>query len=140
MESIPGFQDTGLIQGRTVNFARKAQLLVADLYCRFADAQPLFRFVDMVDIGPDSGAYAVATARAHGCITCRGSLAQALSDGVLPAGAYERALRAACIVASCRVAEALGVAAWQLSRWMQVQTDNQRDSGPLLCTRSTVAY
>jgi Potential Queuosine, Q, salvage protein family len=128
MDSIPGFVDTATVHGHTVTFARKAQMLVSDLYCRFAPTQPLFNFVDMADIGPDSGAYPIAVMRCHGCIKCLGAWSKDIAiEAKLPAGMQERALRAACVVATSRVAAKVGVAAWQLSRWIQTQTDSKKD-------------
>lgn len=125
-ESIPDFRDDATVGGlgTTVAFARKAQLLCVDLFCRFGSSEPLFRFVDMADFGPDTGAYAVAALRDQGCITCSPAVAERIEgEHELPAGVLERRLRAACLVASCRAAALVGVPAWQLSRWLQSRTD-----------------
>ena len=141
--SFPTCADAGEAHGTKVAFHRKAQLVAADLYLRFKGSNAaLFAFEDAAELTADSGAYAIAQLRARGCIECSSECAKAIADeGELGAGPRERALRAAAVVAGGKLADAIGVEAWQLGRWLAQQVDGGHE-GELVVHRTvqTVAY
>ena len=140
--SLPAFEDTSDAHGVPLPFRRKAQLAAADLHLRFGGGDELFNFTDAAELAPDSGAYAAAQLRKRGCLQCDQALERIIADrSELPAGAQERILRAGAVVAGHQVAAAVGVEAWQLSRWMQHQIDMGREPGLMPHqTPATAAY
>lgn len=139
-DNIPGFADSASICGSTIPFARKAQLLAADLYCRFSAESPLFNFEDASSMGPDTGAAAICYFRSHGCIDCSSDVSKAISDCTeLQRGDKEGSLRAASDVAARMLAAEIGVDAWQLSRWISLYADKPEGCIQHI-TRSTPAY
>eukprot|EP01025_Chloroclados_australasicus_P043208 TRINITY_DN46048_c0_g1_i1.p1 TRINITY_DN46048_c0_g1~~TRINITY_DN46048_c0_g1_i1.p1 ORF type:complete len:347 (+),score=36.15 TRINITY_DN46048_c0_g1_i1:135-1175(+) len=143
-DNFPAFSDSGPAHGEQVMFLRKAQLLAADLYLRFGATQEeaIFDFEDAEDLGPDTGAYAIAQMRAAGVITCSESVTQLISDGSeVQCGEVERTLRAACALAVRDVAAELRVPAWKVSRYLQQQADQGKTAQLTIHkTKQTLAY
>ena len=71
MESLPAFQDKALYDGRTVQYARKAQNLAADLAARFGSGDERFAFNDVAKLAADSGEPAARWALCRPCSLAR---------------------------------------------------------------------
>uniref|UniRef100_A0A7S3QND4 Queuosine 5'-phosphate N-glycosylase/hydrolase n=1 Tax=Dunaliella tertiolecta TaxID=3047 RepID=A0A7S3QND4_DUNTE len=106
-DTFPGFQDSALLDGQQVAFARKAQNLVAVLAARFGGDDPKFAFSDASSLTADSGPTTAGALRALGLLQLSPDLGAKVDAGqVLPPGAQERALRVAAIAAANEVVKA----------------------------------
>ncbi|KAG2495177.1 hypothetical protein HYH03_006783 [Edaphochlamys debaryana] len=107
IDSLPGFRDSVLYDGRTLTLHRRAQNLAADLAIVYGGRDDRFAFSDVDQLAADSGATTIAVLRAKGVLQLSEELASTIDEGSeLPAGPHERALRAAAVAACDRVVAA----------------------------------
>lgn len=134
--SIPGFADQALCEGRQVQFSRKAQALAGALYLRFKEKDPArFAFTDADQLTVDSGPITPAVLRSKGILVYSHELSTIIDSGEeLPSGPYERALRAASVVAADRVVQAASrsFSAFELGCYLGYLADQEDAAGKIL--------
>ncbi|GIL50998.1 hypothetical protein Vafri_7068 [Volvox africanus] len=107
VDTLPAFSDVVLYDGNLVTLHRKAQNLAADLALVYGSRDERFLFPDVDQLAADSGATTIAVLRAKGVLKLSKELGAIIDSGTeLHAGAHERALRAAVVVACDRLVAA----------------------------------